>query len=125
MSVLRELIDEASSSISSYKRPNVDEAQQALNDVMMAAGLPGIMHDSLDDIDEEGGMLHISTSWSSRGCACGETYRLPSFIIDAEDPIAAAKAWGKEQAINKAQGMVDKAKADLAWAEKKLAEAKA
>lgn len=96
---LRDLFEDACGQVSRLKHPNIDEFQELMSDVMHAAGLPGIKNDKIDSLDESSELIIICTSYTVRGCGQHENYCLPSFIIDAEDPVKAATIWGLQQAI--------------------------
>lgn len=106
---LRQLLDEASSSISIYKNPNIDEAQERLNEVLEAAGLGSTGRDHIAAIDEcigMGGYFEIRTEWSARCCAQTSEYRLPTSIVDAQDPVQAARSWKHTKALREAEAEV-------------------
>lgn len=104
MTPLRKLFDDASSAISLYKHPNIDECRKALNEVLNAADLGGIGdYDKVEDLNEFHGKVRIDTSWSARQCENTSTYEFPAFILDAEDPIKAATKWGLEEKLKDAR----------------------
>lgn len=120
---LRDLIENAAADIDHYKRPNVDEAKSRLSELLNAAGLGGIGEfDRIESIDEDDGMLRIKTSYTVRGCEGGDDLELPSSIIDSEDPIKAATAWGLTTRIEEAESAVAKARGDFERARNKLIE---
>jgi hypothetical protein len=107
MSALRELLEKAERDINTYRAPRIEEAHTWLHNILVAAGLPGINHNSLDHFyigDEE---VFVTSSWSVRSCADSDTYRFPIFIIDAEDPIQAARKWGLEEKLAETQIALD------------------
>jgi hypothetical protein len=120
---LRDLIEAAEVAISTYRRPNVGEAKERLSEVLRAAGMGGIgQFDSIDSISEEAGAFHIRTSYTVRGCEGGDNFELPSPIVDADDPLAAARKWGLEQQISATEDRVNNLRQGLEREEKKLAE---
>lgn len=101
---LRQLLDEASSAISIYKNPDIDELRERLNPVLEAAGLGSTGRDHIAAIDEYAGMggyFEIRTEWSARQCAQTSEYRLPVSIVDAADPLQTAAAWKEAQHIER------------------------
>jgi hypothetical protein len=121
---LRQIIEEAIGQIATYKHPDVDEAQGRLHELLKAAELGGIEHDGIVSIEECGDTFRIQTEWSARGCLNTSDYELPSFIIDADDPVAAARIWGIEKKVKEAERAVDEARSTLLLREKRLAEFK-
>jgi hypothetical protein len=120
---LRELVEEASSAISTYKNPSISEAKSRLNDIVKSAGLGNLEYESIDGISFYKGMIELSTSYSVRGCMQSGEYIFPESILDEPDPVAAAKRWGIQKKISDAQESVDEARRDLEGREETLAEA--
>ena len=122
MSTLRELINEATEAIDTYKHPDVDEVQGKLHDILQAAELGGINRDHMTGLDIYGDHLHIRTEWSARGCAQSSDYRIPMSIIDAEDPIKAAKLYGINKKLTEAKNELAYARSSVERGEKRVAE---
>jgi hypothetical protein len=122
MSTLRELINEATEAIETYKHPDVSEVQGKLHDILQAAELGGINRDHLTDLDIYGDHLHIRTEWSARGCAQSSDYRIPMSIIDAEDPIKAATIYGINKRLTEAKNELSYARNSVGRGEKRVAE---
>jgi hypothetical protein len=77
-----------------------------LNAVLKAAGLGSTGNDQITYIYEHkgiGGFFEIRTEWSARNCAQTSEYRLPTSIVDAEDPLQAAFDWQYSKALREAQ----------------------
>ena len=120
---LRDLIDNAAADIDQYRHPNVDEAKERLTELLNAAGVGGIGRDDrIHSISEEDGELRIETSFIIRGCESGDSYRIPSAIIDSDDPIKAATEWGLATRIREAEDKLTEARQAFYRAEKKLAD---
>lgn len=117
---LRALVDDAIQKINTYRRPNVDDAVKALREVLQAMGTGAPSeHDGIESMTEDGdGLLRIVTAYSVRCCAMSDEFEIPASIIDAPDPIAAAKLWGWKR-------KVDIARADLSAAEHNVVHARA
>lgn len=115
ISPLRQLISDASSALCIYKSPDIDEALERIDALLIAAKLGSIQHDRVVRIDENNDHFEIQTEWSARGCAQTSEYELPYAIVDAADPIALAMA--RTQAMAKAQSSIDKAQSDLRYAQ--------
>lgn len=96
----REMIEQAMHQIATYKNPDIDDAKQLIHSILQAAKLGTCNRDSIESIGEYGGMIHVDTSWSTRGCAQTSSYSFPASILDASDPEHAAKIWGLQQQIN-------------------------
>jgi hypothetical protein len=110
---LREIIEEAASAIDTYKHPDISEARDRLNEIIKAAGLGSIEHESIDDISFHKGNVAIRTTYSVRSCLSSEEYILPESILDDVDPVAAARRFGLQKKVDDAQEKVDEARRDL------------
>src|ERR1700693_1608057 len=106
---LRTLVDAAMQQIETYKHPDIGDAKERLNGVLVAAGLGDITKDYIESLNEYNGILYIETSWSARGCPNNSSYELPVSVIDAANPVEAAKAWGLDQRIISARNRLDSA----------------
>jgi len=122
MSTLRELINEATEAIETYKHPDVDEVQSKLHAILEAGKLGGINRDHLTQLDIYGDHLHIRTEWSARGCAQSSDYRIPMSIIDAEDPIKAATIYGINKRLTEAKNDLSSARYSVERNEKRVAD---
>lgn len=100
---LRKLFDDARQQIDTYKHPDISEFKDEMSKVLEAAGLGSLKHEYIENITEYKDWIEIDTSWSARGCAQTSTYKLPSAIIDAEDPIREAKLYGVNKRLSDAQ----------------------
>jgi hypothetical protein len=111
----REILEQAILDMNTYKHPNLYEAREILDSLFINSAI-GVLgdQDTIDSIFEEddpfgnskGSYFYIKTSWSSRGCEQGEEYCIPSYIIDAEDPVKAAIKYRLDKALAKAQANV-------------------
>lgn len=123
---LRKLFDDAEIQVDRCKSPDIGDFTQAMSAVLEAAGEGSLMHDKVESISEHswnGQMyIEIETSWSARSCIQSSTYRLPSFIIDSEDPIREATNWRLEKAKNEAESKLKQAQTDVIHYATKLAE---
>jgi flagellar biosynthesis chaperone FliJ len=125
MSTLKDLIAQAQSDMEMYKRPNVDECQKRLSEILVAAGKASITRDTMERLEQFGDWLHITTSWSSRCCDQSEVYILPMSIIEAEDPIREATIWNLNEKISNAQSALDTARNNVIHHQQSLATYKA
>lgn len=121
---LRRLVDKASSQLSQLKNPDVSEAQARLHEVLMAAQIGGIQHNHLTSIEERGGMLVIDSTYPARGHTNTADHEIPLSVIDAKDPVAAARRWGAEQRVAKAEADVGRTRGELERYEARLVAAK-
>lgn len=114
---LRNLFDDAEIQVDRYKSPDIDDFKQAMSDVLEAAGEGSLMSDKVESICELSWngqkYIEIETSWSARSCLQTSTYRLPSFIIDSEDPIREATKWKLEKSKNETESKLKQAQADV------------
>jgi hypothetical protein len=120
MITLRDHILAASNRISIYKKPNIEEEHNLLNELIRAAGLGCLNDESIICIDLDDEWLTIETEWSARGSLKTSNYQLPSFIIDAEDPIAEATKWGLEKKIEECEDKLSDYKSYVEMYEKKI-----
>ncbi len=124
---LRQLLDEAESAISIYKHPDLDELRPRLNEVLGAAGLGTTGSDHITAIYEhtgQGGYFEIRTEYSVRCCAQSDTFCLPKSIVDAADPVQAARAWKHDKTVSDAEAEVDRCAKALERARTRLETAK-
>jgi hypothetical protein len=121
MSTTREIIETASSRISTYRSPDIDDARALLNKILGAADLGGIGdYDKISSIDFYGDQVVIDTQWMARQCNQTSTYRFPEFILDAADPVKAATIWGLEQQINEQNIKLAEAQSRVTWCTNEL-----
>lgn len=120
---LREIVEEASSAIDTYKNPSISEARNRLNDIVKAAALGNLDYESIDGISFRKDTIEINTTYSIRSCPMSGEYVFPASILDAADPVAAARRWGLQKKVDDAQEKVDEARRDLEGCEKTLSEA--
>ncbi len=120
MSNLRAIIEAAQHQIDTFRSPDISEADARLDELLVAAELGSIRHDRIERISEHEGILHIHTSWSARGCTNTSDFEFPTAILDAPDPIAAAKEYGHKKRVSEAEYEVTKARNALARAESAL-----
>lgn len=120
---LREIVEEASSAIDTYKHPQISEARERLNEIVKAADLGNLEYESIDGISFYKDKVEISTTYSVRSCPMSGEYIFPASILDEADPVAAAKRFGLEKKVADAQEKADEARRDLEGHEETLAEA--
>ncbi len=114
---LRQLIEDAARALNHYKRPDIDEALERIDALLVAALLGSIQHDRVVCIEERSDHFEIQTEWSARGCAQTSEYELPYCVVDAADPMAAAVSWARTQAMAKAQARINEAQSSLCYAQ--------
>lgn len=119
---LRALLEEAASNLLVYRSPDLDEVRQRLNEVLEAAGLGTTSNDRIESIAEfrEDDSFVIHTAWTARGCSQTSEYRLPASIVDAADPLEAAKSWKHDKEVAEARAALAKAESDFARARERL-----
>lgn len=111
---LRALLDQAESAIRTYKHPGIDEACERLDAILQAANLGGIDADEVTYLRIGRQTVSIGTTYSVRSCTQHRDFEFPTWIIDAVDPVAAARRWGLEERRRKAESEVREAEAILA-----------
>lgn len=122
---LLDLLHKAASDLAIYRDPDVDEVKDRLSEVLEGAALSGIRRDQLVSLSLTDKTLEIETAWTVRGCENTSSYSLPMSIIEAKDPLAAAKLWAADKALNEAKTAVAQAEARLAHAKETLAQRQA
>lgn len=122
---VRELVEEASSAISTYKSPSIAEAREVLNGIIKAADLGNLEYERIDGISFYDGMVEVNTTYSTRGCTQSGEYIFPETLLEETDPVKAAKRWGLQKKVDDAQERTDEARRDLVSWEETLAGAKA
>jgi len=100
---LREILEDAEARISQYKHPNIDEAKDRLNDLLVEAGLGNISHDTIEYLSIGQEKVYLLTRYSIRSCEQEDRFEFPTSVIDAQDPIAAIKSFAKGQRITEAR----------------------
>ena len=103
MTSLREILEKAEIDLDNYKHPDVSEAQDRLNDLLVEAGLGNISQDRLEYLSIGNEKVYIVTRYSIRSCEQEDRFEFPVSVIDAEDPIAAIKAFAKTKRIAEAR----------------------
>jgi len=93
----------ADEAVTTYRHPDIRDWIEAIDPVLAAAGEPCIGRDSVDSVNVSDGVLTITTSYSVMNCPDSSTVDLPVFILQASDPIQAAKRYKLEKAVAKAQ----------------------
>lgn len=113
MSTLRTMIDDAQRQLSTYRHPNVSDVSERLSAILQILSRGSLEYDRVDSISEEDGNLVIGTTYSLRGCTNNGEYEIPIEIIDADDPLDAARRWVKQQALNETEQSLKQTKAEL------------
>lgn len=128
MATLRELIEDAEQRVRVYINPSIGDCHEALDKILQAAGLGGITHDRIIYLDIDNERVRIETEWSVHGIDIPSKpkfpvsleFEIPVSIIDAADPILAAKKWGHEKKLKQLRVEVQRAKNVLNSAERAL-----
>lgn len=117
---LRELIDEAQFQLDTYKHPHIDDVKTRLNEILQAANIGEIANDTLVALSTSRYSLTISTEYMVKGCRQIADYIIPLSIIDADDPVYAAKVWSADQEVDVAERAVEIATRNLDWVKQEL-----
>lgn len=125
MSTLTELIEQASSDISTYKHPDIDECKRQLSEILKAMQYGSIMNDTVESLEFYRGELLIETTYSCRGCTNSGSYRIPKEILEAEDPIKTASIWSVKKQITKTEQEIEYARRNIQYQEQTLTKLKA
>lgn len=100
---LYELTLSAEEAVTTYRHPDIRDWIEAIDPVLAATGEPGIGRDSVDSVNVSDGVLTITTSYSVMNCPDSSTCSLPVTILQAADPIQAAKRYKLEEAVVRAK----------------------
>lgn len=105
---------EAAHKVSMYKNPDLADFQDKLDAILEAAGLPctGGEHISSMQLSED--TLYITTSWSVRCCDQESEYQIPLSILEAEDPLAAARIFKTSSRVAELRELAESHKKTLA-----------
>lgn len=114
---LFDVICQASSALSVYRSPDIDEALERIDALLIASGEGSIANDHVVRIDQQRDRFVIHTEWSARNCAQTSRYDLPYSIVKADNPLAAAVTWARTQAIAKAERRLEEAKSSMRYAQ--------
>lgn len=112
---LRQLFEEAETAVEMYKHPDIAEAQDRLNEILIAAGLGSTGGDEITHWCFDGNTLNVGTRYSVCSCEQDDSFNLPVKIIDAADPLTVATLWGLQKKRDKAYHEVKSAKRTLAY----------
>lgn len=126
---LRFLLEEASSAVQTYIRPNLEQLRLWLNPVLTALGEGSIRRDDkvvvLEERPTSEPHWYIRTTYYIRGCECEDVFHLPSAIVDAADPLEAARDAKSARDLATAEHEVNRLEAELERARAKLVALKA
>lgn len=119
---LRQLYDNACSSVAHSRHPNTRDFEEVLNPVLLAACGTQLMHEQITSISESVELgetfVYICTTYTLRQCAMEGDYRFPLSLIDSTDPIRDGRTWFLQQKLAKVQG-------DLTSAEQRVKQVQA
>ena len=107
------LTQTAAAAVDTFRHPNIEDWRLAIDPVLEAAGEPGVGQDKVDSMVLSESELHIETSYVLRGCECSNRITLPLSILEASDPLRAAKQF-------RLQGAIADAKCDIKAAQDTL-----
>lgn len=93
----RDLIANAEIQMDTYKHPDTGACEDFLEKVLVSAGLVNSSPGSLGYVSIRDGSVHLRYDYSVRGCSSSDDYSFPETILDAKDPLHAAKLWGLEK----------------------------
>lgn len=114
---LRKLFEKAVHAVNTYKNPDIDEARQQINLILEASGGGSPGYDYISDMCFHKDDLHICTEYSVRSCSQSDEYTIPAAVIDADDPIYAAKVWGADKELLRATQQLHVAERQLQYAQ--------
>lgn len=96
---LYELTVDAASKVDIYKNPDIAEWIAAIDPVLSAADKSCIGSDTVEAITVAKTLVHITTSYTVRGCEDTTTVKFPIDVLMAADPVHAAKLYRLNQRI--------------------------
>jgi len=118
---LLELTLDAASKVDTYKNPDIADWADAIDPVLIALGAGSIGSDTVEDITVGETYVHITTSYSVRGCDDRNTIQVPIAILEAGNPVHSAKIYRIDDRIAKTNGAIAASRKAIAYAEESLA----
>lgn len=121
----RDWLEEAASEVDTYRNPDISDVTAMIDEVLKAIGKQGwVGTDEVTSLSlSQSAGLTVTTSYSIRICDMEGRFTIPNHVIDADDPIAAGKQFGKEGRIKVAERKVKSLRNQLTSAEQDLAAA--
>lgn len=118
----RKLLEEASSALSIYRSPDIAEAKELIDKILVAGDMGSTIYETIVAIDDYGDYFEIRTEWSARCCAQTSEYRIPSSVVDADDPLKAMRLLRNTQAISQAEAHLASCLVAVERAQQRLAD---
>ena len=118
---LLDLTFDAAVKVDTYKNPDIEEWIAAIDPVLAALGKGCIGTDTVDDITVGEKFVHIMTSYTSMSCPDTNSIQVPTAIIEAADPVHAAKLFSVENRIRLTTTGIEESRKAIAYAEECLA----
>ena len=109
---LRNLLKEAGRSLSIYRNPDIEEAHKHLSKLFEEIGAGNIgRYSHIESISEIYDKFYVEVSYEND---CGnDAFTLPSCIVDADDPVAAARKYRLEQELMAVKSRIENLKQGL------------
>lgn len=123
-SSLEEIIHDAINQVDTYKHPDLEVFRKRINAISEAAKLGSTSGDTITRISWSKDRLSIDTEYYCRNCHQTNEINIPNSIINAIDPILAAKEYRKNLDIADAVTRVENAKYNMKLAEENLIQVK-
>lgn len=90
---LIEMTNKAIRDVHVFREPDIDDWLVAIDPILESAGECTIGEDSVESISLTEAGVHITTSFTSRGCPMISEMYLPRRVLESEDPIKAANIY--------------------------------
>lgn len=116
---LKRIIEEAVSKVDAYKHPDLSEFKEVMTPIFEALDIGVGALDEIDDMFYNQD-LTIYTKYYCRGCECDDQFTIPMEVIEAEDPVKAAKLYTSDMALNAAISAFNRAELVLTQAREAL-----
>ena len=102
MPSLREQIQAINEALTCLREPDFGDCSRRLDEITGAAGLGTIGDAILGEVHVRGGEVFALKIDTFRGRERGQWFVFPEGILDAEDPVEAARLWGLERKVEEA-----------------------
>ena len=118
---LLELTFDAAAKVDTYKNPDIEEWIAAIDPVLASLGKGCIGTDTVDSILADEKFVHILTSYTSMSCPDTNSVSIPMAIIEASNPVHAAKIFNVDNRIRLTNDGIEGSRKAIAYAEESLA----
>ena len=123
-SSLKEIIHDAINQVDTYKHPDLEIFRKRINAISEAAQLGSTGGDTITRITWSKDQLSIDTEYYCRNCHQTNEINIPNSILNASNPVLAAKEYRKNLDIANAIARIEQVKYNMKLAEENLIQVK-